>query len=217
MKDRFYVILNFLVLFLEVFLFFGYSKNEAAYTYSSEYFYLKDTVLVQDNLYVETNIDENRIYYLLKYFNELPDWIKEKFINDDWKLVLKRDLLKEKNTVPIDSCLEGVTSYYPKIISIKQDALSLKDTLYHEISHFIDGNDFIYSSTPIFQGLYTQYKDSYKKYVVQPSILYYVDNSSYAASSTIEFFASTFSDYLNSPEYVKKQAPLLYDYYEGFF
>ena len=121
------------------------------------------------------------------------------------------------NTIYVESVIrEDYYDKYPessKGLSLEEFSYRIsRDTLLHELGHFIDGiTDFDYSSTDLFQSIYVKEVDNFTK-----TTEYNVDNLGIRNNirNSSEYFATAFSCYVSYPDSLLKYCPDTYNYFK---
>lgn len=169
-----------------------------------------DYTCVMNNFYVDDNSSVDEAKKLNKFVETLPPAFIREFRND-WRVIIGNYapyITNWNNNVAIG----GYTDWDSRIIFIKKQT-KYKDTLdifVHELGHCFDFEYGLVSYSNFFDDIYELYKDSFnEQYTNSPD--------GYSTSSTTEFFAECFNEYLLYPEHLKKTAPQAYNFVDYFY
>ena len=165
---------------------------------------------VMDNFYTDKSYSANDVEKLNDFIETLPPVFIREFRNN-WSVIVA-DCIPVSASSNNSTAVGGYTSWYYKVIFIKRQT-NYTDTLdifVHELGHCFD---FEYGSVSygyLFGDVYDLYKDDFKeKHTISPD--------GYATSSSVEFFATCFREYMLYPKYLKNVAPEAYNFIDCFY
>lgn len=155
--------------------------------------------------------DGDKGYYvaeLKKGCTYIPENIKRDFANENWYVHLTSEDLGKLFKGQANAGISGATVYSEECIKLRQDLESIRDTLGHEIGHYLDsrlaqeGYDYI-SDSEEWQIIYQQEKEVCA--ILNAS-------RSYAIKDSKEYFAECVQQCLRFPDSLKESAPLSYSF-----
>ena len=136
------------------------------------------------------------------YWNEkVPEWLKEKFVDAGWQLVISATPLCER--FGYDTSIAGITCWRKNTIYLDDRSSAIDRAMIHELGHFIDDSNGWISLKGEFEKIYENEKSK----------------SSYGAydeSSPIEYFASVFEDIIKNGSACESQIPESYEFVNQF-
>ena len=152
--------------------------------------------------YDDAEVLDNAHQVLSNAYNILPNHIV-RMIKSNWTIVVA-------DSQPFDSTnnvvAAGITYSSKNVIWVVSD---FDEAIFvHEVGHALDTYLGTLSDRPTFKSLYDCYWEAYREYDKNKI-------NKHSVSSTNEFFASTFADYILHPEYVKEVAPDVYTFFES--
>lgn len=155
--------------------------------------------------------DEEKLEILEDTLEIIPDKYLDKIQDKQWKIIIVEEINQEQESIqedkPADDAIcMGTAKLYPRLIYLQDtDIKELKEILLHEFAHAIDFT-FEFSSKSDFYNMYKDYKEKgYIGYNESKSL-------KYATRNEKEFFATVFKDLLLYPNYLKENAPDVYNY-----
>lgn len=163
----------------------------------SEYEQYKTTNLYIDNIkYLESSSKT-----MLAVYENLPEHITT-YINGNWTVIVseKEPIEYEENGI----IAAGITYYEWNIIWLEYDFD--ERTFAHECGHAYD-ELLMVSYSKEFTQIYEKYKNSYIEYGM-------CEIREHSISSSSEFFAALFSDYILHSDYVNEKAPEIKMYFD---
>jgi hypothetical protein len=209
MKDAMYAFLRMiaLIILISVIIIGNYELPYYIFTQDD---ITDDYTYVMDNFYTDKSSSANDVEKLNDFIETLPPVFIREFRNN-W-MVIVADYIP----VPVDlnnsAAVGGYTSWYSRIIFIKRQ-MSFADTLdifVHELGHCFDFEYGSVSYSYLFGDVYDLYKDDFKeKHTISPD--------GYATSSSVEFFATCFREYMLYPKHLKTVAPEAYNFIDYFY
>ncbi len=138
-------------------------------------------------------------------FSLLPEKIQNLFLQDRWKIsVVDYDLNRAYFDGKYEEVL-GVTQYEEQTIFIADKEEAAQRAVLHEIGHWLDHHYGWLSDSEQFRKIYQKECDNFAEIYKTVQI----DNEK-------ELFAEGFLQYINYPEKLRKEAPMLYAYLEDF-
>lgn len=160
--------------------------------------------------------DETLVPYANSQLSYVPDYIKQKFLDDGWTLEITTDDLTERYvsqesdmqvyTVKPDEVIMGLTSPADKTIYIDDAPYSVQQAAVHEMGHYVDYVLGYPSYSDIFQAAVDKDRTVYGFYFPYSHL---DDNE--------ELFAEAFQAYWKHPEELHMFCPNMYAYFESRF
>lgn len=165
--------------------------------------------------YFSTVYDPKYTAEMLDAVNNLPQFVKDVIICNDYKIIIVGKNGYLENMFGYKSIL-GLTDYDFNTIYVEayKDIVVSTDTLYHELGHMLDEKlDFI-SFSEEFCNIYNAELGS----VMRTSFYKNVNKGTYAnVNCSDEYFATTFSMYMLYPSELKAYCPQTYNYFNTLF
>lgn len=161
-----------------------------------------------NNFYINEDSDIDDVKMLDEFVETLPPVFIREFRNN-WRVIV------EDYHVAVDAnniITGGYTDWNSRVIFINRQT-NYDDTLnifIHELGHCFDFEYGSVSYSDLFGNIYGLYKDDFKeKYTISPE--------GYSTSSSAEFFASCFKEYVLYPEHLNDVAPIAYNFVNSFY
>jgi len=175
------------------------------------------------NITISSDAAPEMIDEVEKAIKILPKEVIRSFVENDWKIVLLRELEEVENYERFggDSSIVGLINYTYKTITIcgvPDYENAVRDIAIHEFCHYTD-RYFKESDSKEIAELYEKYKEG--RYITYsysgiPEDDRYQTDILYATSTVHEFFAETMKDYLLHEEYLKENYPDIHTYHRLF-
>ena len=149
--------------------------------------------------------DEDEDASLDEIYDELPEVVKNLFINTDCTLTEVDHM--ESNPKAVGMFIHNDITHYYAIEIIRGEFGSSKESIvYHEFGHLLDYgyNECYKSNSKIFREIYEAEKGAF---VVD-------DNYEYVTKDPQEYFAESFAEYMTNPDRLRDNTPMTYDYIE---
>ena len=181
-----------------------YLKNADSVAATAEY-KIPQTASPYDNKVVgESGTSQVVINMANDYWNKnIPNWLKEKYINSGWNLVISGIPLKTRFGYSVS--IAGITDYEAKTIYVDNRKSPVnRGTISHEIGHFVDGVYNFPSLTNEFKELFQKEKNNF--------IYTGAVGDNHEKSNSMEYFASVFQDMITHNDRVKSQIPETYNF-----
>ena len=165
---------------------------------------------VLNNFYVygESSVDEAEM--LNEFVETLPPVFIREF-RSTWRVIIE-DHPIALTGASLNVVVGGYTDWQSRIILVKKQT-EFADTLdifAHELGHCFDFEYGSVSFSNEFGDIYDLYKDSFvEQHEISPD--------GYSTSTTAEFFAACFKEYLLYPEHLQTVAPNAYDFVNSFY
>lgn len=157
--------------------------------FNLQYFEIPNYIEIGEDV-VNEQIEEIKIAFLM-----LPNKLQQKFKIDNWKInISNKDLSNKK-------FLSGLCSSYDKKIFIKSSTPDIKKVTWHEFGHYLDFIENFPSNSILFQIDFYAEKNNLRK------IYDNEENYNYAISSTAEYFAEIFANYINDSMVIRTIVP----------
>lgn len=119
------------------------------------------TILLDKGLsYTEEN--DSNLNYAYNYFELLPDSVKNKFKEDNWKIILTNEDLNKRYTDSVKNKIIGLTVPKEKVIYLSNKQKFIRKSLIHEVGHYVDISFDYLSKNDTFKTLYNNEKDKLK-------------------------------------------------------
>ena len=163
-------------------------------------------------------LDNNNYIYLLGD-DELADYYYEVYNGCGWDTPITGfyQYIDSANRVFAEACKQGNYYYdYPEsskgLSEYEFNYRIARDTVFHELAHSIDGEDLFYSMSDYFLQIYDEEKDSFIF-----TEFFNVENLSVYSNirNSMEYFATTFSAYINNPDDLLTFCPKTYSYMDS--
>lgn len=134
-----------------------------------EHIETSDTIFIDDNgliirsvkpdgiINADSDIPNNLINYAYNYWYLIPDNIRSQFKNDGWSIVITTKSLSEE--VNTDYEIIGLTLPDIKQIKIIGTQKAIRESLIHEVGHYVDISLADISKTPEFSIIYNSIRD----------------------------------------------------------
>ena len=171
--------------------------DNAAYTLKNKYTYSEEYGFAIDD--AELLNDANTI--IVNSYSKMPKHLVN-VIQSDWTILVAQD-----EPYPCNDKISAAGITYPQSRVIWVCTAFNEKVFVHECGHAIDDYLGTVSLSTEFREIYLQYWETYLEY----------DNErvdKHSSSSTSEFFAATFADYILHPDYLKSNYPKISDYFE---
>lgn len=169
-----------------------------------------DYTYVTDNFYTDKSASANDVEKLNDFVETLPPVFISEFRNN-WRVIVA-DCIPIPASLNTNYSVGGYTIWYDKVIFIKRQT-SYSDTLdifIHEIGHCFDFEYGLASYGYLFGNVYDLYKDDFReKHTISPY--------GYVTSSSVEFFATCFREYMLYPKHLTTVAPEAYNFIDYFY
>lgn len=160
--------------------------------------------------------DDTLVPYANSQLSYVPDYIKQKFLDDGWTLEITTDDLTERYvsqesdmqvyTVEPGEVIMGLTSPADKTIYIDDSPYSVQQAAVHEMGHYVDYVLGYPSYSDIFQTSVDKDRTVYGFYFPYSHL---DDNE--------ELFAEAFQAYWKHPDELRMFCPNMYAYFESRF
>lgn len=158
---------------------------------------LKD---IPDYIIVGNDVVDENIFKLIEYFSELPLRVQKCFIDSGWKIRISSEYL-----LGTADC-EGYCDIAEKKIYFRSAPVQFRNSIWHEIGHFIDYQCGFLSKSQYFSETYKREKG----YLMRENISY--EFYQYCTMNEHEYFAESFSFYMKDPYKLRMSAPLTYNF-----
>lgn len=158
---------------------------------------------VPETVPLAPGIDSNAQSALEETLAMLPPRIYEKFVSDGWQMVLTDENLADKYFKGKYSAVMAVTDSSIKTIWIDNTERSVRNSVIHELGHYIDYSMGFADSKSDFQSIYEAEK---RLFVVVGG------SGAQARSSSIEYFAEALQETVLHPESCMSHTPRTYAY-----
>lgn len=142
--------------------------------------------------YIEVGVDviDEQIEMTKNAFQDLPQGLQQKFINEKWKIRISNEKLIKNSTY-------GLCSSFDRKIFIRSSSPDLQKTIWHEFGHYLDLKEFLVSHRKPFKTIYNNEK------MFLRSLYESNDEFEYGTSNSEEYFAEIFALYMNNQETLK--------------
>lgn len=151
------------------------------------------------------DVDSLLVAYTNKELGHVPDYIKEMFVDDGWKVVLSKEDLGTRFEDPEQGFapkkLRGLTSYDDHVIYLDANTYSIEVSAVHEMGHYVDWKIAMPSESDEFKQALAEDMDAFMFYFCHRS-----------DTDDAEMFAETFSAYCRQPDDLAQYCPTLYEY-----
>ena len=146
----------------------------------------------------------------LKYYEEIPDYIKDYMIEEGWEIQILDENIEEisgyfsNNEKYASYSLDGLTNYGFKKVYIQNRVEVIKgDTFLHEIGHVCDYINNFKSETEEFKRIHEREVRTFR-------IHFLSDKCNNETSN--EYFAEAFKFYMKDKEKLEKWCPMTYQF-----
>ncbi len=156
------------------------------------------TSILPEYLKIGTDVTETQIFEILRGWNNIPNGLKERFLQQGWKICLTNS--REWRNDEHGRYVAGFITNKSEEILIKASLKDLDMTLYHEFGHYmyiLSYNGFI--------------RNFYNVYLKEKNIYFSIYNDDYGISNAEEYFAQIFAHYIKHPEQIKSKLPKSFD------
>lgn len=160
--------------------------------------------------------DETLMPYANSQLSYIPDYIKQKFLDDGWKIeitsldltgqYLSQDEEHQVYTINEGETVMGLTVPAESTIYIADTAYSVKQSAVHEMGHYVDRALGHLSDTDAFRFAMEKDAITYRFYFPYS----HLDDEQ-------EFFAETFQAYWKHPDELQRLCPDIYNYFTARF
>lgn len=163
-----------------------------------------------DNYYftiVNDNVSEACVNEVISYVNMIP----EDLVGSLGYYTMT--VTNSYDGTGLNSSISGITRNKSSEIFIRATSSSFKYTVIHEIAHALDyscGAGGYLSNNEEFQAIYQNEKDSFKSTVR-------INYDGHGVSTSKEYFADAFQEYIVSPEQLKANTPQTYEFFNTYF
>lgn len=158
------------------------------------------------NISTEGNITNRHTKKLLKLIETIPSHILECFNEYGFQVVLTDVNIAERYYQ--DTSLGDIAGLFVEnesTIYISSKRNYINHATIHEFGHFFDYINDWSSTSEDFINIYIEEKDN----------LQIISHDNHYKSSSSEFFATSFQQYLKNPKKLKNEAPKTYNYLKG--
>ena len=165
---------------------------------------------VLNNFYIAGNDCADDARAIDDFVDTLPEAFVKEF-RDSWIVIIDDNKLTSVD-LSSNTMVAGYTDWSERTIFITEQK-QVADTLeifVHELGHCFDFEYGSKSYSTFFKDIYAMYKDDF----VDQSTL---AAKGYATSSSMEFFAVAFKDYLLYPEHLNSVAPMAYKFIDSMY
>lgn len=187
-------------------------NNQSWGTYTNPYIRVVDSseTALHDSYYftvVNDNVSDACVNEVIEYINMIPE---------DLIGCLSHYTLTVTNSYDgtgLSNGISGITRNKSMEIYIRATPSSFKYTVIHEIAHALDyncGAGSYLSNNPEFQAIYQSEKDNYKSTV-------HIVNDGHGVSTSKEYFADAFQEYIINPNELAKNTPQTYEFLMTYF
>lgn len=157
---------------------------------------------------LEGEISNESILVMDAYLQEIPQFIRDSFVENEWKVLIDSDDINKKyHNSQVDYEIAGLTSYSRQRIFFGNYGESLKTAVIHEFGHYYDftlvsDNNTKFSDSEEFQKIFNE----------EAGNLGFIDEilSDHARERSSEYFAESFQQYFLNPELLEKNCPSTY-------
>lgn len=163
-----------------------------------------------NNFYIDESTSISDVETLDSFVETLPsNFIKE--FRKDWKVIIE-DKIPAPEEWPDNVLINGYTDWNSRLVLIRNrsDSSEMLNSFVHELGHCFDLEYGSVSHSYLFSDFYELYKDDFNDYSTSAP-------PGYSTSSTDEFFATCFKEYLLHPEHLKEVAPKSYIFIDCFY
>lgn len=185
---------------------------------------LKDLHCFSDNFFTDSEDNQDCINKIIQSMSLLDSNVLSSF-HKEWKVMVSDeipfylqlrapgteiDLLQRSQNQEVVT--EGYTNWHLRLIYVKpnSDPQISANVFLHEIGHFFDFEFGLPSYSERFEYIYSLYKDSF--YEKDPH-----STDGYATSSSSEFFATVFKEYVLFPDHLLEYAPDAYSFIDTLY
>lgn len=161
---------------------------------------LSSTSSIPSFIVGEKGVSSNVLKSVYNHFMNVPLNVRKSFIKDGWKIVIVANNLNKR--FGYTSSILGLTVYKDKTIYIDNRSKAAT-SVEHEIGHYVNYKyDWIDTSNE-FRNIYAEERKDFIKFT-----------GSIAAntSTTIEYYAEAYQEYLWHPNKLKKYCPRTYEF-----
>lgn len=158
---------------------------------------------IPDYISVGNDVVDENIFKLIEYFSELPQKVQKCFIDNGWKIRISSEYL-----LGSPDC-EGYCDINEKKIYFKSAAEQFKNSIWHEIGHFIDYQWGFLSESQYFSETFKREKG----YLMREQISY--EFYRYCTLNEQEYFAESFAFYMEDAYKLQMVAPRTYDFIDS--
>lgn len=154
----------------------------------------------EDDIY-----DEDEDASLDEIYDELPEVVKNLFVNTDCTLTEVDYNEDNPNRAGVFMCNDTVHYYAIEIVR-GEFCISKENVVYHEFGHLLDYgyNEYFKSDSITFREIYEAEKGAF---VVDYGY-------EYVTSNPQEYFAEAFAEYMTNPNRLRDNTPMTYEYIE---
>lgn len=163
--------------------------------------YLSSNAVKSYGFKTKGSVSSSRQKYANKYMGYIPTKIWNRFVDKGWTLRITTEDIRKVYYPEIKSSLAGLTMFDERMIVIGYSEKRIRRALLHEMGHFVDSELGFPSFTDEFEAIYNSEKNK-AKFKDQ------VDK--HCTSTSTEYFAEAFLQYLIYPSNLKKNAPKTY-------
>lgn len=128
-------------------------------------------------------------------------------LNDNWDIIIASDTRITEISGIKDVSFNGVTLSDRNLILFRDKRQALEDSFYHAIDHNFCNYDL--SDTDTFKTIHEKESNTFRT-----SFGY---NTAYYTAVIYEYFAESFSQYIENAEELHNYCPLTYEYFDELF
>ena len=163
-----------------------------------------------NNFYIDENTSVSNAETLDYFIETLPPIFVEEF-RKDWKVIIE-DKIPLPDDWPDYIQINGYTDWNSRTVLIRdrENTSEMLGSFVHELGHCFDLEYGSVSHSSLFNEFYELYKEDFSECStnIPPG---------YSTSSTDEFFATCFKEYLLYPEHLNETAPKAYIFVDNFY
>ena len=165
---------------------------------------------VINNFYINEDSSVDDAKMLNEFVESLPSVFIREF-RKNWRVIIE-DYIPTPINYPNNVIIGGYTDWNSRIILVRKQTSSTDtlDTFIHELGHCFDFEYGSVSYSELFGNIYDLYKDDFSEQYTNSPV-------GYSTSSTAEFFATCFKEYILCPEHLKTVAPKAYNFVDYFY
>lgn len=148
-------------------------------------------------------VEQESINKLNTQLNRLPSNIRNRFVEAGWHIYVTNEDLNQKYYGGKYNFVEGVTDYNNKVIYIANTDKSIRESVIHEMGHFIDSYRDYDSLSESFELIYNEEVELFKSGITNSSCV----------RNEMEFFAESIYYFYGDSS---KVTPMMKSYIESF-
>lgn len=181
---------------------FGVDAVSAIEKWPGDSAYERETVTGYNYIRIYGAVTNSQIETIENQLSQMPSKLLKDFEENGWTLILTTDDLTLNYAGEEDYSASGVTKTYDKTITVNTRFRSTPNTLAHEFGHFLDHQlDRVSSGEKWLRCYESEWQG-----------LYVLSRRFHSIGTASEYFAESFSWYIERSDELKEKCPMSYEF-----